>query len=85
MDRRAELADMRRRHADQVAYGLKGTYLANQIARLEDELRPQWLRAAMNLGFWAFVLAYCGVFWFAVGAGIWGFVSPLIHAMMGQG
>lgn len=83
--RRTELASMRRRHAEQVAYGAKGTSLANQIARLEDELRPAWLRNARRLGFWAFALAYCFLFYLAVGAGIWGYISPLIRAMMEPG
>ncbi|UUV44840.1 hypothetical protein RCRUDOLPH_73 [Rhodobacter phage RcRudolph] len=85
MDRRTELATLRRRHADQLAYGVKGTSTANRIAELEDELRPMWLRQARFLGFWAFALSYCGLFWFVVGAGIWQHLYPLIRAMMGQG
>lgn len=83
--RRIELADLRRRHADQVAYGVRGTHTANRIAQLEDELRPVWLRVARNLGFWAFVLAYCGLFWFVIGAGVWRFAEPLIRGIMGHG
>lgn len=82
---RAELADLRRRHADQLAYGVKGTSTANRIARLEDELRPGWVRLARFYGTWLLILAYCAVFWLAVGAGIWQYLSPLIRAMMGQG
>lgn len=85
MDKRAQLADMRQRYAAQMAYGSKGTGLGNRIAELEDELRPAWLRCVRRLGFWAFVLAYCGVFWLAIGAGIWQHLYPLIQAMMGQG
>lgn len=83
--RREELAALRRRHEEQLAYGVRGTSTANRIARLEDELRPEWLRLARHLGFWAFALSYCFLFWLAIGAGIWRCISPLIRAMMGQG
>lgn len=82
MDKRLQLADMRQRHAEQIAWGAKGTSLGNQIAALEDELRPVWLRHARKLGFWAFAGACLFIFWVSFGAGIWGFLSPLIHAMM---
>lgn len=85
MDKRAELATLRQQYNEKLAWGGKCTRLGNRIATLEDELRPLWLRQARFLGFWAFVLAYCGVFWFAIGAGIWQHLVPLIRAMMGQG
>lgn len=82
MDKRLQLAEMRQRHADQIAYGSRSTRLGNEIAALEDELRPAWWRCARRLGFWAFVLAYCFLFWFSIGAGIWGYLSPLIQDIM---
>lgn len=50
-------------------------------ARLRAEGRIDWRCA----GFWAFALAYCAVFWIAVGAQIWAFTSPLIRAILGHG
>ena len=85
MDKRAELATLRQQYDEKLAWGGKCTRLGNRIATLEDELRPEWLRVIRRLGFWVFVLAYCGIFWLAIGAGIWQHLSPLIRSMMGQG
>lgn len=43
-NKRAELIALRQLHADQVAWGAKSTRLGNQIAKLEEELQPNWLR-----------------------------------------
>ncbi|QXN72376.1 hypothetical protein RCSIMONEHASTD_47 [Rhodobacter phage RcSimone-Hastad] len=84
--KRLEVTRLRQTLADQEAWGKWNTApTANRLAALEDELRPAWLRVTRRAGFWAFVLAYCFLFWFSIGAGIWGFISPLIRGMMGQG
>lgn len=83
MDRKAEIAGLKLRIRQQEAWGKTSVHTYNQLAALEaEERRENGQLDWGKLGFWTFAMAYCFVFWYGVLAGIWGYLSPLIHAMM---
>lgn len=83
MNRAEEMRDLRRTMREQEAWGNFSVRGANRLAELERQERLE--RRGFDplcLATWTFVLAYCLLFWLAVGVPLWGFAKPLIGGIM---
>lgn len=81
--RAEEMRDLRRTMREQEAWGKFSVRSANRLAELERQERlDRWGFDPLCLAVWSFALAYCPLFWLAVGAQLWGFAKPLIGGIM---
>lgn len=83
MDRAGEMRDLRRTMREQEAWGKFSGRNANRLAELERQERVErWGFDPLCLAVWSFALAYCLLFWLAVGVQLWGLAKSLIGGIM---